>query len=192
MALIIDKNETLLLKEMEKLEKRQLDEATKLMLAFQDKFKYHLVDLEFIEKISRWLNETQVKIKTEVAASNRDAKNLYELTNQFEILIDACEYPHPDKKQADISDLVRIFNKIMSLIYERASYLKCFKHESVANYHNEKRLSVVSHFTGVDTQQAQLVQPPFQQQSQYLYGKQTAPKSSSDDPAVVIVKNIMQ
>lgn len=192
MAIIIDKNETLLLKEMEKLEKKQLDEATKIMLAFQDKFKFHLVDLEFIEKISRWLNETQVKIKTEVAASNRDAKNLYELTNQFDVLIDACEFPHPDKKQANVSDLIKMFNKISGLIYERASYLKCFKQESVANYHNDKRVSIASHFTSADVQQGQLVQPSSQQQSQFIYGKQLAPKSSSDDPAVSMMKNIMQ
>ena len=39
MAIIIDKNETLMLKEMEKLEKKQLDEATKILVAFQDKFE---------------------------------------------------------------------------------------------------------------------------------------------------------
>jgi hypothetical protein len=39
MAVIIDKNETLMLKEMEKLEKKQLDEATKILIAFQDKFE---------------------------------------------------------------------------------------------------------------------------------------------------------
>ena len=37
MAIVIDKNETLMLKEMEKLEKKQLEEATKILLGFQDK-----------------------------------------------------------------------------------------------------------------------------------------------------------
>jgi hypothetical protein len=48
------------------------------------RFKYHLVDIEFIETVSRWLNDTQVKIKTEVAASNQYAKNLFELVANFE------------------------------------------------------------------------------------------------------------
>ena len=51
MAALIDTNETMLLKEMERLEKKHLDEAVRLMAQFQDKFKYHLVDLQFIEKI---------------------------------------------------------------------------------------------------------------------------------------------
>ena len=45
MAVIIDKNETLMLKEMEKLEKKQLEEATKILLQFQDKFGYNNIFL---------------------------------------------------------------------------------------------------------------------------------------------------
>ena len=97
MASLIDTNETNMLKEMEKLEKKHLDEAIKVMLLFQEKFKFHLVDLQFIEKISRWLNDTQVKIKTEVNASNSQAKNLNKLVNQFEISIEACLKPNLDK-----------------------------------------------------------------------------------------------
>lgn len=37
MTVIIDKNETVLLKDMEKMEKKQLDEATKMMNQFTDK-----------------------------------------------------------------------------------------------------------------------------------------------------------
>lgn len=61
------------------------------------RFKYHLVDLQFIERISRWINESQVKIKIQVAASNRDAKRLNELIHNFEIHIDSLERPNPDK-----------------------------------------------------------------------------------------------
>ena len=75
-ASLIDTNETSMLKEMEKLEKKHLDEAVRIINIFQEKFKYHLVDLQFIEKISRWLNDTQIKIKTEVNASNSRAKLL--------------------------------------------------------------------------------------------------------------------
>ena len=37
MTFIIDKNETVLLKDMEKMEKKQLDEAIKMMNQFTDK-----------------------------------------------------------------------------------------------------------------------------------------------------------
>ena len=63
---MLDNNETAMLKELEKIEKRYLDEAVKVIVQFQEKFKYHLVDLQFIEKISRWLNETQIKIKVTI------------------------------------------------------------------------------------------------------------------------------
>ncbi len=56
-----------------------------------------MVDLQFIEKISRWLNETQIKIKTEVAASNRDSKQMSESLRIFEQHIDSLKNPNPDK-----------------------------------------------------------------------------------------------
>lgn len=97
MAAIIDSNETIMLKDMEKLEKRHLDDAIKVMANFQEKFKFHLVDLQFIEKISRWLNDTQIKIKTDVSASNSQAKALNKMISEFEMRIDACERPNLDK-----------------------------------------------------------------------------------------------
>ena len=97
MAAQIDTNETMLLKEMERLEKRHLDEAVRLMTQFQDKFKYHLIDLQFIEKISRWLNDTQIKIKSEVSASNTQAKELNKMISEFSVRVDACRKPNLDK-----------------------------------------------------------------------------------------------
>lgn len=97
MAALIDASETMLLKDMERLEKRHLDEAVRLMTQFQDKFKYHLIDLQFIEKISRWLNDTQIKIKSEVSLSNTQAKMLNKMIQDFEIRIDACRKPNLDK-----------------------------------------------------------------------------------------------
>ena len=84
MALYIDANETSLLKDMEKIEKKYLEEAIKIMVQFQDKFKFHLADLNFIEKITRWLNETQIKIKACVNESNDQSKQLVRLIDEFE------------------------------------------------------------------------------------------------------------
>jgi hypothetical protein len=39
MAILIDKHETAVLKEMEKLEKRQLEEAIKILSQFQEKYE---------------------------------------------------------------------------------------------------------------------------------------------------------
>lgn len=57
-----------------------------------------MVDLVFIEKVARWLTNTQVKIKTEVADSNAQAKRLAQHINDIDRRIDACERPNPDKE----------------------------------------------------------------------------------------------
>ena len=68
-------------------------------LCFLDRrFKSHLFDLTFIKKLSRWLNNTQVKIKAEVAESNTQAQNLMRLLNSLETRVDACERPNLDKE----------------------------------------------------------------------------------------------
>ncbi len=97
MASLIDASETNMLKEMEKLEKKHLDDAIKLLSLFQEKHKYHIIDLQFIEKISRWVNDAQIKIKINVNESNFQAKKLHSLLNEFEVKLDACERPNLDK-----------------------------------------------------------------------------------------------
>ena len=97
MAVLIDSNETHLLKEMEKLEKKYMDEVLKNQNQFQEKFKYNLGDLQFIEKIARWLSETQIRIKIDVNESNSKAKELSEQIKSLELKIDACRSPNLDK-----------------------------------------------------------------------------------------------
>lgn len=52
----------------------------------------------FIEKVARWLTNSQVKIKAEVANSNGQAKRLAQHLNDLERRIDACEKPNLDKE----------------------------------------------------------------------------------------------
>lgn len=128
-ATMLDNSETTLLKELEKIEKRYMDEAVKVIVQFQEKFKFHLVDLQFIEKISRWLNETQIKIKTQVNGSNLQAKELSERIRDFERRVDCCARPNLDKMQVKPSDLLALVDELNVKIYERAFYLRCFKDE---------------------------------------------------------------
>jgi cysteinyl-tRNA synthetase len=102
MASLIDTNETSMLKEMEKLEKKHLDDAVKIIAAFQERFKFHLVDLQFIEKISRWLNDAQVKIKTEVNASNGRAKHLHVCVDEFQFKCEKFEQINMEKNVSSI------------------------------------------------------------------------------------------
>lgn len=57
-----------------------------------------MIDLVFIEKVARWLTNTQVKVKAEVAESNGQAKRLAQYLNDLERRIDACERPNLDKE----------------------------------------------------------------------------------------------
>ena len=62
------------------------------------RFKHHMVDLVFMEKIARWLTNTQVKIKAEVADSNTQAQKLSQFLADLDRRIDAAEKPNPDKE----------------------------------------------------------------------------------------------
>ena len=55
-------------------------------------------DLVFMERVARWLTNTQVKIKAEVANSNTQAQRLVSLLDQLERRIDACDRPNLDKE----------------------------------------------------------------------------------------------
>ncbi len=67
-------------------------------MASSCRFKHHMIDLLFMEKIARWLTNTQVKIKAEVADSNSQAQQLVQYLNDLDRRIDACEHPNPDKE----------------------------------------------------------------------------------------------
>ena len=62
------------------------------------RFKHHMIDLVFMERIARWLTNTQVKIKAEVANSNSQAQQLAQFLNDVVRRIDACERPNLDKE----------------------------------------------------------------------------------------------
>ena len=61
-------------------------------------FKHHMIDLLFMEKIARWLTNTQVKIKSEVADSNTQALQLTQTLKDLHRRIDACARPNLDKE----------------------------------------------------------------------------------------------
>lgn len=39
------------------------------------RFKNHLFDLTFMEKVTRWLTNTQVKVKSEVSSTNKKSEH---------------------------------------------------------------------------------------------------------------------
>jgi hypothetical protein len=55
-------------------------------------------DLQFIELTNRWISETQVKIKCEVAIDNEQAHTLKKLVLLYENKIDSILNPNFDKQ----------------------------------------------------------------------------------------------
>ncbi|CAF1416429.1 unnamed protein product [Adineta steineri] len=130
-ALLIDRTEIGLLKEMERIEKRQLEQANKIMGQFRERFRYHMIDLQFIELTNRWISEAQVKIKTEVGNNNQQANTFKTLVLLYESKIDSIINPNLDKERATINEIRDLFHQIVLNSYERALYLKCLPNELV-------------------------------------------------------------
>ena len=126
----IDNCETYILTEIDGMESKCLDAATDVTNAFDAKYKLHIFEVTFLEKINSWMSNCQVKIKTEVAASNRNSKNLKKSVGDLKTLIDSCARPHPDKPKVQAEEILEHIPYIYNMISERIKYLDCSKHSS--------------------------------------------------------------
>ncbi|CAL1536576.1 unnamed protein product [Lymnaea stagnalis] len=124
MSHLIDSTEGNIMSELEGMEFKRLDTATKVSSEFEDRFKGHLNDLVFMERVARWLTNTQVKIKSEVANSNGQAQNLVRMMDSLEQRIDACQKPHLEKEVAKRCALIECLPLIeCSALIEKCSAL---------------------------------------------------------------------
>lgn len=81
-----------------------------------------MVDLQFIESTNRWISETQVKIKSEVALSNQQAHTLKNLLTSYQLKIDAILNPNLDKQVTMPSGKrIRLNVALQGLVVERSS-----------------------------------------------------------------------
>ncbi|KAK2168021.1 hypothetical protein LSH36_21g05004 [Paralvinella palmiformis] len=126
----IDSSEGFIMADLEGMESKRLEHASKVAREFEDRFKHHMVDLLFMEKIARWLTNTQVKIKAEVADSNSQAQRLAQHLDDLERKIDACERPNLDKEQITPSQLNDFIRTILDDFHGRSVYLDCQKEPS--------------------------------------------------------------
>jgi len=109
----VDDSEGGIMSELEGVEAKWLKRATQLAVDFEDRFRNHMIDLVFIERVARWLTNTQVKVKAEVAESNQQAKTLALHLNELEKRIDACEKPNLDKEVS----WGHMYSSLVSLYY---------------------------------------------------------------------------
>ena len=60
------------------------------------RFKSDAADVEFVEKVARWLTNTQVLIKSEVASSNRQCQEIEQSIDSLQNLLDSNQQTHRD------------------------------------------------------------------------------------------------
>ncbi|KAK3801077.1 hypothetical protein RRG08_027281 [Elysia crispata] len=127
MSAMIDSSEGSIMSDLEGMESRRLDTATKIAVEFEDRFKGHMSDLVFMERMARWLTNTQVKVKAEVANSNTQAQKIAHMLDTLERRVDACARPNLDKEQITASQLNQSLFSIFEAFVGRSEYLNCMK-----------------------------------------------------------------
>ncbi|XP_071821141.1 coiled-coil domain-containing protein 180-like isoform X2 [Apostichopus japonicus] len=178
----IDSAEGFVMADLEGMETRRLEQATEIANKFEDRFKNHLFDLTFIEKLTRWLTNTQVKIKGEVAESNSKAQDLMRHLNTLERRVDACKQPNLDKEQITSDQLLASLPSIFTAFEGRATVLNCRK---AASKHHAVTLAKVGFSTEGKGQTVQGQAPVV------IISTGQKSKVPVEDSAVLLIKNIL-
>ncbi|XP_038637693.1 coiled-coil domain-containing protein 180 isoform X2 [Scyliorhinus canicula] len=121
----IAKTEGAIMVDLELMEALSLEQSTGVIKEVEDKFMRYTLDLMFIEKMKRFLTNSQTRIKTEAAVSNRQTLDITSHLEQLEKKIDACARPNLDKEFVLPEELYRFAKVIRDLTEKRAIYLKC-------------------------------------------------------------------
>ena len=81
------------------------------------RFKVDAADLEFVEKVARWLTNSQVQIKSEVAQSNSECCAIDESLNRLECLVKLCEEHDADTGASEVRVVVIIFLPVINWFF---------------------------------------------------------------------------
>ncbi|KAL8612782.1 hypothetical protein ACOMHN_033452 [Nucella lapillus] len=200
MANKIDTAEGSIMSELEGMESKRLDVATKVSNEFEDRFKSHMFDLLFMEKVARWLTNAQVKIKAEVAASNSQAQALATHLTDLARRIDACERPNLDKEQITASQLNDFLKVVMEAFHHRSEYLNCLK---MGANRPPSNLPQTGQTSGVRTRQPSLQWSGSKASINLMSSKvgftgegvtavSKPGKQPSEDPSVNVIKSILK
>ena len=68
-----------------------------------------MADLEFVERVARWLTNTQVQIKSEVASSNSQFQTIDESLDKLECIVQCCENSPPTSNEVCMLIVMIIF-----------------------------------------------------------------------------------
>ncbi|XP_070532747.1 coiled-coil domain-containing protein 180-like [Ptychodera flava] len=193
----IDSAEGFIMADLEGMEAKRLEQASHVASAFEDRFKNHLFDLTFMEKLARWLTNTQVKIKAEVAASNTQAQKLAQHLMIVERRIDACDRPNLDKEQITSEELMESLIGVFAAFDDRCRYLNSLKHASLPQGVEPLQGNIaVSSKVGFAEDASQYCQsehqhPQTQQPTTTVVTIKAANKQPVEDAAVGVIKSIL-
>uniref|UniRef100_UPI00398F31EA coiled-coil domain-containing protein 180 isoform X2 n=1 Tax=Pristiophorus japonicus TaxID=55135 RepID=UPI00398F31EA len=121
----IAKTEGTIMVDLEIMQAMSLEQSTVVIKAVEEKFMRYTTDLMFIEKIKRFLTNTQARIKSEVAISNYNMLNITSYIEKFAKKIDACARPNLDKETVSPKELYNFSKVIGDLMKKNTSYLNC-------------------------------------------------------------------
>ncbi|XP_069741953.1 coiled-coil domain-containing protein 180 isoform X2 [Narcine bancroftii] len=124
-AMRIAKTEGAIMVDLEIMETISLQQSSDVIKEVEDKYMRYTLDLVFIEKIKRFLTNTQTRIKSEVSKSNYHLQSIASHLEQLERKIDACARPNLDKEIVLPQDLYRFTKIIRDLMEKWAIYLNC-------------------------------------------------------------------
>merc|ERR1711962_444390 len=91
----------------------------------EERFKQHLFDLTFVEKMKRWLTNIQVKIKGEVANSNSQSQHLSKMISVLSRRVELVMNPSADGESYSSEALHETLMPLVVSIRERVTYLNC-------------------------------------------------------------------
>jgi len=114
-----------LIGELEGLETKRMDVAKEFAGKLEEKFKQHLFDLTFIEKINRWLSNIQVKIKSEVANSNSQSQQMGKMIAVFSRRIEQLQNVAIDNQKYTSEQLHETLLPLLKCFQDRVNYLNC-------------------------------------------------------------------
>ncbi|XP_057317166.1 coiled-coil domain-containing protein 180-like isoform X2 [Hydractinia symbiolongicarpus] len=125
MATKINNCEGSLIGQLEGMETKRLDIAKEFARKLEDRFKHHLFDLTFVEKIKRWLTNIQVKIKGEVANSNSQSQHLSKMISVFSRRLERIKNPSVDGEKFTVEELHETLQPVIGTFISRTVYLDC-------------------------------------------------------------------
>ncbi|XP_051893426.1 coiled-coil domain-containing protein 180 [Pristis pectinata] len=121
----IAKTEGTIMVNLEVMGTLSVQQSSDVIKEVEDKYMRYTLDLIFIEKIKRFLTNTQTRIKSEVAKSNHQLVSVASHLEHFERKIDACSRPNLDKESVLPQDLYQFTKIIRDLMEKWAIYLNC-------------------------------------------------------------------